>query len=48
MYNLQSLAMVAAAVTTFSSVAYALDTSANTNMVVYWVRQSVPKREFEN
>lgn len=48
MYNLQSLAMAAAVVTTFSSVAYALDTSANTNVVVYWVRQSFPKRGSEN
>lgn len=35
------MAMAATALTTLSSVAYALDTSVNTNMVVYWVRQSL-------
>lgn len=48
MYSFQSLAMAAAAVTTFSSVASALDASANTNMAVYWVWQSLLQRGYGN
>lgn len=33
--------MAATVVTTLFFVAYALDTSVNTNMVVYWVRHSL-------
>ena len=37
MYNFHSLAITAAAVAMFSSAVFALDTSLNTNMAVYWV-----------